>query len=87
MRSVRLGTQIESELEQAARASGTSASDLIRQGVRERCARILKARGADAWSAYVGSINVGGDARQSSREYGDDLVASHARPNSRKRRR
>ncbi len=91
MRSVRLGVQIESELEQAARVSGTSASDLIREGVRERCSRILRARTSDAWSAYVGSVNVGGDARQSSREYGDDLEASHARrsarPGPRKRRR
>lgn len=59
MRSVRLDDELEARLEQAAEASGQAASDIIRQGVRQRCDEILARSPRNDLAEFIGSVASG----------------------------
>ncbi len=82
MRSVRLDAQTEAELKAAAELSGEPVSEIIRQAVREKCARIVGERLDVVLGDYVGSIACGGNSRHTGRDFTELL-----REKDRKRRR
>lgn len=75
MRSVRLDQALESRLEQAAQLSGEPVSNIIRQGIEERCEAILGQRLADRLRDVTGTVrSKGGRARQTGKEFGAHLA-------------
>jgi hypothetical protein len=62
MKSVRLGSELEARVKQAARKEGRTESDLIREAVAERVERVLGGDLAPRLGDFVGAIDSGGMA-------------------------
>ena len=72
-RSVRMEPELEEQLARAAEAEGLSASDFIREAVRERSERVLGRTLRDELADVIGAIETGlaGDAGQTARHGGE----------------
>jgi len=74
MKSVRLDETLEARLEEAARVSGKSVSEIIRQAIDERCEHILGQRLAHRLTDVIGAIRSdGGRARRSGKRLAETL--------------
>lgn len=57
MKSVRLGAELELELERAARAEGVTHSEFIRDAVARRCGEVLGESLAERLEPVIGVVN------------------------------
>jgi hypothetical protein len=74
MRSVRLDEALEAQLEKASRASGESASNIIRHAVEKHCEQILSQRLAPRLADIIGVVNShGGRARRTGKAFAENL--------------
>jgi hypothetical protein len=63
-KSVRFDRELESLLEEAARALGTSQSKLIREAIAEKCREVLRPPLVESLAPFIGRIkSKGGRAR------------------------
>lgn len=69
MRSVRLGRELESRLEEAAQITGEPVSEIIREAVRRRCDEVLGGRLDRRLADVIGIVSVGGNSRKSGRAF------------------
>lgn len=60
MKSVRLGHELETRLEQAARQEGRTESDLIREAIAEKVDKVLGGDALVQLSDFIGAIDSGG---------------------------
>lgn len=81
MRSVRLDEALESRLDEAARLSGESVSEIIRHAIEERCNQILGQRLAHRLKDVTGIVrSSGGRARRTGRKLVEGLRKRSRRP-------
>ena len=83
MRSVRLNEELEARLDEAARVTGLSVSELIRDAVRRRCDELLGERLSSRLGDVTGAVaSRGGQSRRTGRQFLETL-----RKGRRKRRK
>jgi predicted DNA-binding protein len=81
MTSVRLDEALEARLEEAARLSGKSVSEIIRQAIEERCNEIIGQRLAHRLKDVAGVVRTGGGrARRTGRKLVEGLRKRSRRP-------
>lgn len=74
MKSVRLGEELEQQLEKAAQVTGQPASHIIRDGVRQRCNELLGDNLRDRLADVIGAVGSGGaSSRHTGKEFTDSL--------------
>ena len=74
MRSVRLDEELEARLEEAARATGLSISELIRDAVRRRCDDLLGQCLSSRLGDVTGGVaSRGGESRRTGRQFVESL--------------
>lgn len=74
MRSVRLDSDLERQLERAAAVRGESASEFIRRAVAERAEQTFEGAGRERFADVIGSIHSkGGRARQTGEAFAETL--------------
>jgi predicted DNA-binding protein len=89
MKTVRLGEELESKLDQLARRTGRTVSEIVREAVRNHCematADSLAARLADV----TGTVSSGGgDSRKTGRRFTEAVARRAAsKPRNQRRRR
>ena len=86
MRSVRLDAATEQKLKTAAELSGQPISEIIREAVREKCARIIGERLDVALGDYIGAISHGGTSRDTGRQFAE-LLEERQKRNRRKKKK
>lgn len=69
MRSVRLGQELEAQLEEAAQITGEPVSEIIREAVRRRCDEVLGGRLDRRLADVIGVVSVGGSSRKTGRAF------------------
>lgn len=69
MRSVRLGQELEAQLEEAAQITGEPVSEIIREAVRRRCDEVLGGRLDRRLADVIGIVSVGGSSRKTGRTF------------------
>ena len=69
MRSVRLGQELEAQLEEAAQITGEPVSEIIREAVRRRCDEVLGGRLDRRLADVIGVVSAGGSSRKTGREF------------------
>lgn len=67
MRSVRLGQELEAQLEEAAQITGEPVSEIIRDAVRRKCDEVLGGRLDRRLADVIGVVSVGGSSRKTGR--------------------
>jgi len=90
MKSVRLGADLEIKLKRAADIAGVSESELIREGVEQRCEQVLGDTLAESLKHYIGVVSSGKhDSVDSERVFGEYVLQKQRREQRdwRKRRR
>ena len=74
MRSVRLDEELEARLEEAARVTGRTVSELIRDAVRRRCDELLGGRFRSQLGDVTGAVaSRGGQSRRTGRQFVESL--------------
>ncbi|MHC4080679.1 MAG: ribbon-helix-helix protein, CopG family [Planctomycetota bacterium] len=74
MRSVRLNEELEARLDEAARVTGLSVSELIRDAVRRRCDELLGERLGARLGDVTGAVaSRGGHSRRTGRQFVESL--------------
>lgn len=87
MKSVRLDKRLDAGLREAARASGRSESEIIREAIRAYCEKLLGRRLDLRLRDVVGiAASGGGDSRQTGRDFAELLDARPRRRSTRGRR-
>lgn len=71
MKTVRLGSELESRLDELARVTGQPVSEIIREAVRRYCDEIPLDRLADRLSDVIGAVSGGGSSRGTGREFAE----------------
>jgi predicted transcriptional regulator len=80
MRSVRLDTALEAQLEEAARLSGEPVSQIIRRAIESQCREILGERLAPRLRDVIGVVkSAGGRATRTGEAFTEVLKKSKAR--------
>lgn len=80
MRSVRLDTALEAQLEEAARVSGEPVSQIIRRAIESQCREILGEQLAPRLRDVIGVVkSAGGRATQTGAAFTEALKKSRAR--------
>lgn len=69
MRSVRLGQELEAQLEEAAQITGEPVSEIIREAVRRRCDEVLGGRLDRRLADVIGVVSGGGNSRKTGRTF------------------
>lgn len=78
MKSVRLDSRLESRLRRAAKASGLSESEVIRQGVEKRTDEILSGELDPKWDGIIAAVRSGGGrADRASQLFAEHVVRKH----------
>jgi predicted DNA-binding protein len=79
-KSVRFDRELESLLEEAARALGTSQSKLIREAIAEKCREVLRPPLAESLAPFIGRIkSKGGRARDTGAAFKSALTGKKAK--------
>lgn len=86
MRSVRFDSNLESRLQEVARITGESISEIIRKSAEARCDSVLNPPLLKTWGDVIGSRASAGkrDAREVRRELAAALGRKRARKNPRR---
>ncbi|MGH8604656.1 MAG: ribbon-helix-helix protein, CopG family [Gammaproteobacteria bacterium] len=80
MRSVRLDTTLEAQLEEAARVSGEPVSKIIRRAIESQCREILGEQLAPRLRDVIGVVNsTGGRATRTGAAFTESLKKRRAR--------
>ena len=73
MRSVRLGQELEAQLEEAAQITGEPVSEIIRDAVRRRCDEVLGGRLDRRLADVIGVVSAGGNSRKTGQAFAELL--------------
>ena len=80
MRSVRLDKAVEAQLEETARVSGESVSNIIRRAIEKHCEEILGQRLAPRLADVIGVVHSrGGRARRTGMAFVENLRSKKTR--------
>lgn len=79
MISLRLDDELRDKLDEAARITGQSTSEFIRDALRHKLAEVLGSRLDQRLGDVIGSVKSGGSARESGSEFAELLEQKHGR--------
>lgn len=80
MRSVRLDEELETRLEETARMTGKTVSEIVREAVKRHCDELAQPNLREKLGYAIGAVRSGGsDAKRNREEYVRHLTNRHSR--------